>query len=186
MHNSKGNSATKKRLLAGILAVVLLTLITLAILEKTHITNFIKLNKTPVTTATDGPTPEQKQEEAAVNASKKQALVDHETSQASTSSATTQASSTQTIDLSAKQESNNKVTVFTKLYGYSSGSCNLTVTNGGASNSQTATIIYQPEHAACAGFSVPISELGAGTWNITLKVDSNGASTTKIITFKVV
>jgi hypothetical protein len=173
-----------KKILFPLLALAVLAL-GLVVLEKTRVTNFIKLHPTPAST-TEGPTPEQKQQEAAVNADKKQKLIDNENSQTSTSTDNGSTSTNQTIDLSAKQESNNTVTVFTKLYNYSSGSCNLTVTNGGASNNQTAVVMYQPEYATCAGFSVPIGALGPGTWNINLKVDSNGASTTKSISFKVV
>ena len=91
----------------------------------------------------------------------------------------------QNIDLSAKRESNNSVTVFTKLTGVSNGTCSLSVQNGSSSYLNSADIIYQTEYSTCAGFSVPIEKLGSGTWNISLTVTSGGQSYSKIKTFKV-
>lgn len=133
--------------------------------------------------ADSGPTPEEKQAEAEVNADKKQALIDEGIAPEVTDEVP--ASTNPSIDLSARQENNGTVTIFTKLYGYSSGNCALTVTNGGQSHSQSATVIYQPEYSTCAGFSVPISQLGSGAWNITLKATDNGASATKTISYEV-
>ena len=143
-------------------------------------------NSTPTgnvpTTPFDTSTPKQKQQDAAINASNKQQAVDKGAAQP-TPAAMNNAS--QSIDLSGKQESNGTVTVFTKLYGYSDGSCSLTVTNGSATANQTATVIYAPDYSSCAGFSVPITGLGTGDWNISLKVDSNSTSTKKNISFRV-
>ena len=180
---SKLKKRKKNKLLVGLLVALLLAAV-IGILEATKLTDFIH-RPVAVDTA-DGPTPEQEQTEADVNAALKQQLIEEEAKAAEEPPENdTPAASTKRIELSAKKESNNTVTVFTKLYNYSSGTCNLTVTNGSKSNSQTATVVYQPEYATCAGFSVPTSQLGTGTWNINLKVDSNGATTTKTIFFEV-
>lgn len=84
------------------------------------------------------------------------------------------------IDLSAKQEANNSVTVFSKLFNIGSGTCNLTVVNGNNSASQQAEVIYQSEFSTCAGFSIPIAGLGSGTWTITLSVSGNPVAPTTI------
>lgn len=179
------NKKNTKKLLLSLLAALLFAGLLFVVLEKTNVTNFIKDDQ-PAEAGViedDGPTPEQKQEEEAVNAANKDQLIQKEGSQPTGKENTDPAS--KTIGLSAQQESNNTVTVFTKLYNFSSGSCSLTVTNGSASNNQTAAVIYQAEYSICAGFSVPTSGLGAGTWNINLKVDSDGTSAAKDISFEV-
>lgn len=160
-------------------AVILSLALLLVGLEKTHVTNFIKLHPKATDTAT-GPTPAQSQEQASANAAVKQQLVQDKTSDTPASTPTTPSSST--IELSTRQESNGTVTVFTKLPGVSNGSCSLKVTNGAKSTSQTAAVIYQPEYSTCAGFSVPVSSVGTGTWALTLTVTSNGTSASKSIT----
>lgn len=190
---TRGNHINKKgkKTLLIALGVVLLLGLLLVVLEKKHVTNFVKNplgSNSPSGSPTDGPTPDQKAAEDALNAANKQKLIESEAATQNKDPQTkpsTPSASDQSITMSARQESNNTVTVFTKLYNYSSGSCNLTVTNGGQTNTQTATVMYQPEYATCAGFSVPVSGLGSGTWNINLKVISNGATTTKSISFEV-
>ena len=162
--------------------------ILLTILEKTHVTHFFNTKSavggTP-TTPFDAATPEQKQQDAAINAAAKQKIFDKGSSQPT--QPTTSNNASQLIDVTAKQELNGSVTIFTMLYGYSGGSCSLTVTNGSSSSNQTAKIIYAPNYSSCAGFSVPsTSGLGAGEWIISLKVDSNGTSSTKTFSFQVI
>lgn len=168
-------------LLACIAAITLL----LIILEKIHVTHFVTGKQAPAsapTTPFDTATNSQKQQDATTNASNKQQAVDKGVAPSIT---TPSENTNQSIDLSAKQESNGTITVFTKLYGYSSGSCDLTVTNGSQSKNQTANIIYAPEYASCAGFSVPVNGLGTGDWTISLTISSGGKTTTKSLTFKV-
>lgn len=70
--------------------------------------------------------------------------------------------------LTAKQESNGTVTVFTRLVSGTQGQCELMVKNGGQTTSRIAEITYQPEFSTCAGFSLPINSVGYGQWSITL------------------
>jgi hypothetical protein len=89
------------------------------------------------------------------------------------------------IDITSKQESNGTITVSTKLYGISSGSCTLQANNGSKSITQTATVIFQPEFSTCAGFSVPKTALGSGTWNIVITVVKDGVSSSNTSTLGV-
>lgn len=170
-----------KKILLPLVVLVTLALL-LVILEKTRVTNFIKLNPEPAVT-NQGPTPEQKQQAAEADANAKKQLI--ESPDPSTSTPNKNPATENTIDLSTQQEANGTVTVFTKLSGYTSGTCNLNITNGGKTTTQAAAIYYQPEFSSCAGFSVPISSAGSGTWSLTLTVTSNGSSTSKTITAKV-
>lgn len=81
--------------------------------------------------------------------------------------------------------SGSQVVITTKLVGYSDGTCNVTITNGDKSTTQTAKVIYAPDFSTCAGFSVPVSSLGDGTWKITLSVSSGGNDTSKTVTYEV-
>jgi len=175
------SSIFRKKLVWVILAVIVLGIL-LIVLEKTGVTNFITLKKkTP--TATTGPTADQKKQEDAANAEvKNQAAVNEKGADAPTSSDTPAVTS---ISVKAQQETNNTVTVFTTLPGYSDGSCSLTITNNGKTTTQTAMVIYQQEAASCAGFSVPIDPLGKGLWNISLDVTSNGTTNNKSINYEV-
>ena len=85
------------------------------------------------------------------------------------------------IELSANKDGSN-VTIIAKLkeQGYSQGKCLLIITLNGKKYSQEAEIIYQPEYSTCAGFSVPISSVGNGSWDISLSVTPiNGKSINK-------
>lgn len=83
------------------------------------------------------------------------------------------------VSITATQTDSSTVTVQTKLVGYSDGSCTLTATNGSKTFNQTAQVIYAPDFSTCAGFSVPVSQLGTGTWNVKLDVTSRGNTQSK-------
>jgi hypothetical protein len=130
-------------------------------------------------------TPDQTQETQLNKDNKKEFVEKQGSTGSNTANNQAQAADGSNIDISARQETNNSVTVFTKLYGFSSGNCQLTVTNGVNHQSLSAGIIYQSQFSTCAGFSVPISGLGTGDWNIRLSVNSNGTLHDKSITFGV-
>ena len=175
------SSIPRKKLMWVLLAVLLIGS-TLVVLEKTGVTNFIKLHDNPPADSS-GATAEQKQQEDAANAeSKKQAADEDKGAASSASSNTTPATS---IDLRAEQAANNTVTVFTTLKGYSDGSCLLTVTNAGKTTTLSASVIYQKEASSCAGFSVPVDPLGKGAWTLSLAVTSNGTTSSKDIGYEV-
>jgi len=166
----------KLLIIAGaLLAIGLLVLV----LEKTNVINLYQNKTTPAI----GPTQEEKQAVAEINADTKKNLIEVKAPDVDSKPDNTPANTT--IELSAQQEANNSVTAFTKLPGYSSGSCKLTTTNGTRTNEQTANVIYQPEFSSCAGFSIPINELGKGLWNLNLSVTSNGNTQSKTISYEV-
>lgn len=177
---------TTKRPWKLILAIALCVIVVLfVILEKTRVTDFIKdpFYKPPVS----GPTKAQQQQEQQVAATQKQQYIDNTTKQETPSQPAATPTDTDTIVLSATQ-SGSSVVVHNELHGqgYSSGSCQLTVSNGTKTTSQAAQVAYQPVYSMCAGFSVPVSSLGQGTWTITLEVTPYGGQTlTKTITTQV-
>ena len=89
------------------------------------------------------------------------------------------------IELSAKQESNSTVTIISKLFSVSSGTCTLKIVNGSKTVTRTASVIYQPEFSTCAGFSIPISELGGGAWDIKLELSGGSNTGSKSIILEV-
>jgi len=81
--------------------------------------------------------------------------------------------------------SNDKVIVHTSLSGYSDGTCTLKITNNGHTYTDTADVIYTPDSSLCAGFTVPISQLGNGSWQINLSVLPGGNTTSQQTTVEV-
>lgn len=124
------------------------------------------------------------------NADKKKSFTSQQTSSTGTDiskpntpqGSYTPPSSGEGVSLSASQ-SGSQVVITTKLEGYSDGTCDLTVSNGSRITSQTAQVIYQPEFSTCAGFNVPVSSVGVGTWSITLSINSGGKVGTKSIQY---
>ena len=76
------------------------------------------------------------------------------------------------VELTATNK-DGTVTITTKLYDFSDGSCELSIRNTDKTYTDTAQIIYQPEHSTCAGFSLPVSELGSGTWQVDVNATSS-------------
>ena len=89
------------------------------------------------------------------------------------------------ITLTASQANPSEETITTKLTGYSDGTCNLTVSSNGKSTTQTAPVMFEKEFSTCAGFTVPTSSVGSGTWNVKLEVLSGGNTTAKTISTEV-
>jgi hypothetical protein len=170
----------KKKIIITIVVVGLLTGL-FGILEKLNITDIIHSGTDTTDTSL---TAEQKQA-AKLDADNKKNLIDTTKPGSTTNNNSGTANSTPSLDLSARSESNGTVTVFTKLYNISNGVCELTATNGSTQKSLSANVIYQPEYSSCAGFSLPINDLGVGTWTIALTVKSNGHSYAKNINYEV-
>lgn len=173
-----------------IAALLFFALLVLVTLEKTKITDFIKM---PVSS-------EQKQAQEAAKAAAKnneaQRKADEQQKQqfldntaenitgSSTPETVTPQTSTFVVELTAKQEGEN-IIVLTKLTPVASGACTLRITNGTNTYEQKARIIYQPEFSSCAGFSVAKTTLSAGKWKITLDTTSGNLSGTKTIELEV-
>lgn len=86
---------------------------------------------------------------------------------ASTSAST---SSTGKVSFSAIQNGSNVRVNVTIHQLWSSGTCTLSITNKSTSTSKKAAIQTMPSYSTCQGFSIPVSELGAGVWKINLTV----------------
>lgn len=56
----------------------------------------------------------------------------------------------------------------------SSGTCTLTLTKDDKTITKTTDIIADPTTSSCDGFTISITELGSGTWDINLKIAANG------------
>jgi hypothetical protein len=187
-HTIKSKSA-----ILAICGVLFLVILLLGVLEKTHVTNFIKMPAKQTTTKT-GATKEQRQAEAQANADSKQRLLDNAVKNDQSSNNATPAPATDTatsttssasMTLTASQ-SGSSVTVLTQIQNVAEGTCKLVVSNGIKSTAQTAQVIYQPQFSSCAGFTVPVSSIGAGTWSIAVTVTPDDSTAiTKTITLEV-
>jgi hypothetical protein len=165
---SLSNVSRTKKIALAVISLAFLCGITLFISEKTHKTNLVRLPNGNTPPQTSGPTKEQRAAQAKADAESKQQYLD-KTSAQSQAQAAPSTVTAPSINLTPSQ-SGSSVTVLTKIQGVSGGSCTLFITNGNKTNEQTAQVIYQPEFSSCAGFTVPVSSLGAGMWNITVKV----------------
>lgn len=132
----------------------------------------------------------------AFNNSKKEAALDEANKDSSTTSADSNSKGTnnngqytppqdpENIQIDAKQE-DSSVTISTRLTGYSDGTCSLLITNGSRTSTKTAQVVYASQFSTCAGYSVPVSEFGAGMWSLKLTVTSGGTTTEKLSSVEV-
>ena len=177
----KRNKNLRRHLLLGAAGVVIVVGV-LGALQALHVTHFFGYSKQ-----------EQIQQENKLNNEKKAQTATNPSSSAGDKSSPdnnssppyTPPASSNNITLSASKTSANSVTVYTKLYGYSDGTCTLDISNGAQKTTQAAPVIFQSQYSTCAGFSVPVNPLGSGTWTITLSVLSGGNTVTKSITYEV-
>lgn len=91
----------------------------------------------------------------------------------------------ESLSIDARRESNNTVTLLTKLYDIPAGTCTVNIKNGSKTLSKNAPVIYQSQYSTCAGFSIAEPDLGTGDWSITLIVTNGESSYTKSIVFTV-
>ncbi len=178
--NVRFNNLHPSKKLLILMGSVLVLLLCMVVLEATGVTNFFGPSK-QLTTA--------QKETAKTDAATKKQLTQNQPSGSpdkSGASSTTYAPprGSDNIKLSAEQAS-TRVTIKTQLYGYSDGTCTLRITNTGKTFTQTASVIFQSQFSTCAGFSVPISQLETGTWNITITVDSQGVTASNTTTLEV-
>ena len=123
-------------------------------------------------------TPEQSKEEKTNNS--KQEYIESDSNKTDVNSSTTPVIPTSNdISISTRREADGSVTILTQLVNYSDGTCDISVTNGTKTYDQSANIIYQTSFSICAGFNIPVSSVGLGTWEITLRVTSKGTINTK-------
>lgn len=56
------------------------------------------------------------------------------------------------------------------------GTCALTLSSGGRTYQATVPTANSASYATCQGFDIPVSELGSGHWEISIKVTANNKS----------
>lgn len=134
-------------------------------------------------TSEAGPSVEQQAAQQKAATDQKQDFV--ETPPPASETPTTNTATNQSVELTAKQENDGTVTIYTKLFGFARGNCSLKVTNKSVAYEATAGIMYQPEFSSCAGFSVPVTKLGTGTWSATLTANNDGLAATRTITMEI-
>ena len=168
----------KRPLIIALLAF-LGVMIVLCVLQITHTTHFFEPTSS-----------KQKQQETTYNGDKKQTTVSNNGNPsktdvagnpaASSGSYTTPQSNSDAVSITPSQQG-NYVVLSVKLSGYSDGSCALSITNANTGKDLTrdADVIYAPNFSTCAGFSIPTSSLGAGSWSISLAITSGGITTNK-------
>lgn len=138
-----------------------------------------------------GPTPSQIKQASDVDAQNKKNFTESSSTSSdksggapSTSPLPTPTADNITLDVS---RNGSNVTIISKLTGVASGQCQLSITNGSQSYSKNAAVIYQPEFSTCAGFDVPVSSLGKGSWLIKLTVTlADGREVNKQANFEII
>lgn len=82
--------------------------------------------------------------------------------------------------ITSRSVQDGALVIRTTINGVLSGSCQLTLTrtSDGKKLSRSAEIVQNPSSSSCKGFDVPTSQLGSGTWNISIKVKSGSKSGT--------
>ena len=58
------------------------------------------------------------------------------------------------------------------------GECKLTITKGSTVIEKVSSIQPQSSSSTCEGFSIPLSDLSAGSWEVEINISSAGRSTT--------
>lgn len=157
-----------------IAGVLLLAVVITGVLEAAGAIHI--LSKSP--SHSSGPTASQAKEQAAGDARQKQNSIENPRKVASTPPIP----DTNNISLSTQKGTPDTITVFTNVGNISDGTCTLVTTNGNKQNTQTAAVIFQSQYSTCAGFTVPITALGAGNWSLKLTVTSNGGTASRTIT----
>lgn len=176
-----------KVIIVTVLATLVVAGVLLFALEKLRVTNFFSSQPTGLSSDEMQAGLEQK---AAVNTpstdSSKETQNDTQTDsqQPTPEQNKTNPTSSENITLTANKNGSN-VVVYTQLKDYSNGTCALTVTNGSKTVTQSAQVMFQPQYSICAGFTVPISSVGSGSWTMTLSVTSDGVTTQKTIQYEV-
>ena len=170
--NNVHKPPTKALLVIGSLAFAVIGIV--SALEISGVTDFVKDKEQAV----NGPTKSEEKVQNKTNSDSKKDFIE------SPDPGQDVPQATQEIELSARQESDNSVTVLTKLSNVASGTCTLTITNGSADYTDTAQVIYQPSFSSCAGFTVERNGLGPGEWSIKLSVTTD-TTLEKTIIYKV-
>ena len=177
---------SKKPILLAVIALLLLATLTFAALEYFGVTHVLTPAKnTSRPTAADKALKERVTKDESIPTTNTQSSVNSSSKKDTTTTPGTYTPPTTNdgISIEASQQGQS-VIITTQLVGYSDGTCGLTVTNGANKTTQSAPVMYQAQASTCAGFLVPVSSIGAGTWKIDLSIQSGGKTTQKGITFE--
>ncbi len=169
VRNKKDTSLLKKRfLIAGIVLILMGGV--LFTLEKTGVTNFYSRG-TDVSDETAGKrgvndvdySPASDSDNDDINARKEDGSIDQEPNTPDKDTAI------QIVFIASSQDTNGgPLIIRTQLYGVTSGTCNLTLTNGG-SVQKSSSVELQNTTYTCR-FDVPKNELPDGNWDVKLEV----------------
>ena len=78
------------------------------------------------------------------------------------------------VTISHKSVQDNKLVLRVTIQQLiSSGECTLTLTKDSNVITKKANIVQNPSSSTCAGFDIPVNELGSGLWNINIAVTGN-------------
>lgn len=181
MKNRLSQRSSVHKTVVIIATVVVVGISALTILEKTKTTDLIKKPES----AEQKKLKEQAESQQKTESAAKEAFLDSSVSTTPTDDQEDSADQSN-VTLSAEQEGDS-ITILTKISGISDGNCSLQISNGAATKTENAQIIYQPEYSSCAGFSVNKSDLGAGTWQISITAtpETTGEVATKSISLEV-
>lgn len=177
---------SKKSVLVAIVALLLLATLTFGALEYFGVTHvFTPAENSSQPTAEDKALKEKVTNDESIPTTSTQSSVNSSSKKDTTTTPGTYTPPTTNdgISIDASQQGQS-VIITTQLVGYSDGTCSLTITNGTNKTTQSAPVMYQAQASTCAGFSVPVSSIGAGTWKIDLSIQSGGKTTQKGITFE--
>lgn len=176
MRSSKGK--TSKLPLLAALTVGVIALLT--VLEVTHVTHFLGLQ---TQSTQSGPTAKEQEAMNKADAASKDSLIKQKDDTQTTQPAPP---TTDSVELTAAKESADQVVVRTKLHDISHGSCDIHVENNDKIYEKSVQVLYQDVFSTCAGFTIPVNQLGLGNWSITLVVvPESSTPITKKIDFKV-
>lgn len=178
MKITKSKLNTKKTLLVVFLVAAITSTVVFMYIRKTNSEleqNSADNNSSERAATTRPPTEQEVEKEQKNNLSEKEQFIE---SDEPTSRETP--TSNDNISISIEQSTPDTATILTKLVGFNAGRCELSINNGDLRYQDSADVIFQPEYSICAGFSVPISKLGKGSWNVSLTVvNDDGTSVNK-------
>lgn len=166
-----------KKILLITLGLLGLAFLSLFVLEKLRITNFINPPKASdsnleQTIDNNPPTPEQK---AAGDLQKKTTIE-------------TVPDSGLTVSITAINSNNDPIQIRSVVNGASSssGNCTLNLTNGATTVTKTSATFALPNSSTCQGFDINKNELSSGKWQLELivNIDNKQSSVTDSFTLE--
>lgn len=178
-------AAQKKHIKKLIVILTTIVLISVAYGAYAYSSNAWPFTKksSPVT-QNNSPTNQEKEQQEKQDAQDKQTFLDNENKQ--TPSTPQESGKNESklppISMEAKK-ANNQLVITTNLSSISSGTCTLTLTKGDQAITKVAEVIYAPEYSTCAGFSIATTELGRGTWDISLSVKTTKGTAVKAMNY---